>query len=72
MKPKNILTLGLIIWIIGTGCKKEVLPNAIQDKLSSSVHPIATSEISPDFLVKKGTSIQTAIDAATPGSLIYI
>jgi len=72
MKPKKILTLVLIIWIIVTGCKKEVPPNVIQDKLSLSVHPIPTSEVSPDFVVKKGTSIQKAVDVATPGSLIHI
>ena len=72
MKPKNILALGVIIWIIGTSCKKEVSPNAIQGNLSSSVNKVPASEGSPDFIVKNGASIQATIDAATPGSLIYI
>lgn len=72
LKNIPLLLIGLLILpVFFIGCKKEN-PLKEPNETISGVSRNSASEGPPDIIVKSGTSIQAAVNAASPGAVIHI
>jgi parallel beta-helix repeat protein len=64
------ITLGTAVMMVLPGCKKDLDEKVAQEAASASLNMQAKSK--PSVTVQAGQSIQAAVDAAAPGTLIKI
>ena len=67
-----LLTVTILILIVFVGCKKEITALPGEQKSEKNNNGLNESEQNADIRVHSGGSIQAAVDAASPGSIIMI
>ena len=68
----SLATVTLVALFLFGGCKKELRPSPENQSADATGQALSTAKKAPVFVVHPGSSIQAAVNAASPGTVIQI